>query len=125
MVCVKVVMKTCIWYHTADHQPEQSGYYLAYRGWGLGGKADGDSDHGYVYYDRRKNEWRDYDTGGHYAIVYYWTDARPDEWVENDVPVVNRKRAKTNPALEIAWKNVERAIEQYELIKALAGEHEV
>jgi hypothetical protein len=118
-------MKTCIWYHTADQQPEQSGYYLAYRGWGLGGKADGDRDHGYAYYDKRKNEWRDYDISGHYAIVYYWTDARPDEWVENDVPVVNRKRAKTNPALENAWKNVERAIEQYKLIKALAGEHEV
>jgi hypothetical protein len=116
-------MKTSIWYHTADQQPKESGYYLAYRGWGIAGKADSDHDHGYVYYDKEINQWRDYDSGGHYAIVYYWTDARPDEWADNDPPVRKRTKPKDNPALDIAWQNVERAVAQYELIRSLVGDH--
>jgi len=116
-------MKPCIWYHTAEHQPDESGYYLAYRGWGIGGKADCDSDWGYVYYDKKINEWRDYESMGHYAFVYYWTDARPDAWVDSDIPVSKRKRkAQPNPALDIAWQRVEDAVRNYELIKALSGE---
>lgn len=112
-------MKTSIWHHTADQQPEKSGYYLAFRGWGIAGKADSDHDHGYVYYDKKINEWRDYDSGGNYAIVYYWTDATPDEWVDTDPPVNQRKKHRDNPALEIAWNNVQEAIRQYEIVKAL------
>lgn len=116
-------MKTSIWYHTADRQPPKSGYYLSYRGWGMGGKADGDHDYGYVYYDKKINEWRDYESTsmGHYAIVYYWTDATPDEWVDNDPPVTRRKKITTeaNASLKSAWENVEKALEQYNLIKAL------
>ena len=52
-------MRTSIWFRTEEKQPDKSGYYLSYRGWGMGGKADGDSDHGYVYYDKKQNEWRD------------------------------------------------------------------
>jgi hypothetical protein len=116
-------MKTCIWYHTADRQPEDSGYYLAYRGWGIAGKADDDSDWGYVYYDKKINEWRDYESMGHYAFVYYWTEAKPDEWVDNDRPVSKRKRkAQPNPALDIAWQRVQDAIRNYDLIKSLSGE---
>lgn len=114
-------MKTSIWYRTEEKQPDSSGYYLSYRGWGIAGKADGDSDHGYVYYDKKKNQWRDYDSGGHYAIVYYWTDATPDEWTDNDPPSVNIRAVKTNPALQIAWTKVQEAIRNYELIKTLSG----
>lgn len=114
-------MKTSFWYHTKDTQPDQSGYYLSYRGWGLGGKADGDSDFGYLYYDKKRNEWRDYESTsmGHSAIVYYWTDAQPDVWVEEDPPVVDRKTTKDNPALDIALERVKKAIKDYELIEAL------
>ena len=37
-------MRTSIWYRTELQQPPKSGYYLSYRGWGMGGKADGDHD---------------------------------------------------------------------------------
>ena len=115
-------MKPCIWYHTAEQQPDKSGYYLAYRGWGIGGKSDYDSDWGYVYYDKKINEWRDYESTGHYAFVYYWTDAKPDEWLSNDnTPVAKRKRkVEPNPALDIAWQRIVKAVEQYELIKSLS-----
>ena len=115
-------MKLSFWYHTADRQPPKSGYYLAYRGWGLGGKADGDHDHGYVYYDKRNNEWRDYEFTGNYAIVYYWTDAVPDEWVDSDPPVSQRKKsANAMPAAEkIAYDQMIAAIENYKTIKALS-----
>jgi hypothetical protein len=119
-------MRTSIWFRTEERQPDKSGYYLAYRGWGMGGKGDGDHDHGYVYYDKKKNEWRDYQSTGHYAIVYYWTNATPDEWVEQDPPSI-RIRAKYNPAppadehlaVQDAWKDVEEAIKRYETVKAL------
>ena len=88
----------------------------------MGGKGDGDHDHGYVYYDKKLDEWRDYNSGGHYAIVYYWTDATPDEWVDNDPPVSQRKKTREdNPALQIAWEQVQEAIRKYEVVRSLIG----
>ena len=113
-------MKPCIWYHTAERQPAESGYYLSYRGWGIAGKSDYDSDYGPVFYDKKINSWRDYKSTsyGHDAIVYYWTEADPEEWVDGET-VINKKKVTPNPALEIAWQQVVKAVEQYELIKAL------
>jgi hypothetical protein len=121
-------MKTSIWYNTKDKQPDTSGYYLGYRGWGVGGKADGDHDYNYFYYHKKTNEWYTYEnqiraTFPDIAIVYYWTDANPYAWVNNDV--FNQafrqthETQKNNPALEIAWKRVEEAIRQYEIIKSM------
>lgn len=121
-------MKTSIWYHTADNQPPKSGYYLTYRGWGMGGKIDGESDYGYLYYHTNTNKWYEYSSEvrsmhPRTAIVYYWTDATPDEWVNKDPPLINRKKVlRGNSALEIAWKNVESAIRQYEIVKSLTFE---
>jgi hypothetical protein len=117
-------MKVSYWHHTADRQPPKSGYYISFRGWGLGGKADGDHDYGYVYYDKRDNEWRDYESTsyGHYAIVYYWTDATPDEWVDNDPPVSSRKRLdQLHPTEQAALADLEEAIKRYETVKALCA----
>lgn len=112
-------MKTSIWFRTEEKQPDKSGYYLSYRGWGLAGKAD--SDHGYVYYDKKINQWRDYESTGHYAIVYYWTDAKPDEWTDNDPPSTKLHKVKEqqNVALESAYKDVLNAIDKYNLIREL------
>ena len=111
-------MKTSIWYHTADQQPEASGYYVAYKGMSMG---DDSSNTGYYYYNKSSGEWRDSSLStAYYAKVYYWTDADPEQWVNNDPPVSQRKKIlQDNPALEIAWKNIEEAIRQYEIIKAL------
>ena len=116
-------MKVSFWHHTADQQPEKSGYYLAYRGWGMGGKGDGDHDHGYVYYDKKKNEWRDYQSMGSYAIVYYWTDATPDDWVDNDLPVSRRKQSQKemHPAEQEALAELKEAIKRYETVRALCA----
>ena len=113
-------MKPCIWYHTAEQQPNKSGYYLSYRGFGIAGPSDYDSATGYLYYDSKKRLWRDYesDSRGQDAIVYYWTEADPEEWVNNET-VINKKKVTPNPALDIAWQQVVKAVEQYELIKAL------
>ena len=116
-------MKPSVWYHTADQQPKTSGYYLSYRGWGIGGKSDYDNDYGYVYYDQPSNSWRAYRSGDN-AIVFYWTDAAPDKWVESDPPVIHRKKPVDHPALKDAWNNVKTAIEQYELIRILVTEQE-
>lgn len=115
-------MRTSIWYRTEEKQPDKSGYYLSYRGWGMGGKADGDSDYGYIYYDKKKNEWRDYESTsmGHYAIVYYWTDATPDEWTDQDPSSVKLQMAHPVPAVQAAWEEAMKAIANYELVKNLA-----
>ena len=118
-------MKVSVWYHTADQQPNKSGYYVAYRGWGMGGKADGGSDYGYVFYDKKANEWRDYQSPsiGHDAIVYYWTDAAPDYWVEEDGPVSKRKTAQVamHPAERDALADLEEAARRYQTVKALCA----
>ena len=118
-------MRTSIWYRTEEKQPDESGYYLSYRGWGMGGKGDGDHDHGYLYYDKKKNEWREYKSMGYDAIVYYWSDADPVGWTDEDPPSVRIKRgmAQEHIAVQEAWKNVEEAIKQYKVIKALCDKN--
>jgi hypothetical protein len=114
-------MKTSIWYHTADRQPDKSGYYLAYKSYSMG---DNETDTGYYYYNKLSNEWRDSKLSqAHYANVYYWSDADPEQWANDDVPVTKRKTKRPpNPALEIAWNNVQEALRQYEIVKALTNE---
>ena len=113
-------MRTSIWYRTEEKQPDKSGHYLSYRGWGMGGKADSDHDHGYVYYDKKKNEWRDYKSeDSSYAIVYYWTDATPDDWTNEDPPSISIKPHKEHPALQDAWQRALHAIDQYNMLKKL------
>jgi len=115
-------MRTSIWYRTEEKNPDKSGYYLSYRGWGMAGKGDGDSDWGYVYYDKKIDEWRDHQSVSYsYAIVYYWTDATPDDWVEEDPPSVKIKRRNgyTHVAVQDAWREVEEAIKRYETVRIL------
>lgn len=112
-------MKISIWHHTADKQPDKSGHYLCYRGWGIGGKSDSDSDHGYLYYNKGSKCWQDYRNGTTASFVYYWTDADPQGWVDNDPPVVRRKKEIENVALNDAWKSVQDALEKYEMIRTL------
>ena len=119
-------MRTSIWYRVEEKSPDKSGYYLSYRGWGMGGKADGDSDHGYVYYDKKRDEWRDYQSisMGHGAIVYYWTDAQPDTWTDQDPPSIKIRpgydpQNSSNVTVQAAWKDVEEAIKKYETVKIL------
>ena len=114
-------MKTSIWHHTADKNPDKSGYYLSYRGFGMGGMSDYDHANGYMYYNKKEDEWYEYSSSNDSTpFVYYWTDADPKHWVDTDPPLVNRKKIlKDNPALEIAWNNIQEAIRQFEIIKAL------
>ena len=123
-------MRTSIWYHTADRQPDKDGLYLTYRGWGMGGKADGDHDHGYLYYRVKDGKWYEYEGAwrGSFpeivSFVYYWTDADPVGWVDNDPPVSKRKKHREdNPALQIAWERVQESIRQYEIVRSLIGDN--
>ena len=114
-------MRTSIWYRTEEKNPDKSGYYLSYRGWGMGGKGDGDNDHGYLYYDKKNDEWRQYKSMGYDAIVYYWTDATPDDWTDEDPPSHKIKPGmkQEHVAVQAAWNDVEEAIKRYKTVKAL------
>jgi hypothetical protein len=121
-------MRVSIWHRTEEKQPDKSDYYLTYRGWGMGGKADGDSDNGYLWYDAKRKEWRDYSSTsmGHSSIVYYWTDADPAGWVDSDPPSVKIRKdydpansSSGHPAVLDAWRDVEEAIKRFETVKAL------
>lgn len=122
-------MKHSIWYRTEERQPDKSDYYLSYRGWGMGGKADGDSDWGYMYYDKKCNSWRDYKGDQPYgsAIVYYWTDARPDEWTDADPPSIKIKPRNEHEhvAVQDAWREVEEALKRYETVRALCDKSNI
>jgi hypothetical protein len=113
-------MRPCIWYHTRERQPSRSGYYLSYRGFGIAGPSDYDSATGYLYYDANTKVWRDYesDSHGHDAIVYYWTEADPEEWVDGET-VIGKRTVVPNAALDAAWADILLAIERYEIVKAL------
>lgn len=120
-------MKLSIWYHNSDKQPDKDGLYLTYRGWGMGGKADGDCDHGYLYYRTKDKTWYEYEGAWRssfpesVSFVYYWTDADPVGWVEKDPPIVNRKQVKPemHVAEQEAWKNVQDALDKYNMIRTL------
>ena len=121
-------MRTSIWYHTADQQPNKDGLYLTYRGWGMGGKADGDHDHGYLYYRVKDGKWYEYEGAWRssfpevVSFVYYWTDADPVGWLDSDPPISQRKKHREdNPALQIAWERVQESIRQYEIVRSLIG----
>lgn len=117
-------MRTSIWYRTEERQPAKSGRYLCHRGFGMGGMSDSDHELGYLYYNAKKRWWQRYsmdsmsDSG---ITVYYWTDVDTDAWIESDGPSYTiRERLKDpHPALAEAWKDVEAAIERYQVIKEL------
>jgi hypothetical protein len=115
-------MKTSVWYHTADRQPDKSGYYMAFRTVTL---ADDTCGVDYFYWNKDgglkgKGEWRtDSTCHSHWANVYYWTESDPEQWVDEDGPVRNRKAPRSSPALEAAWQDMQRAIERYEMVRAL------
>jgi hypothetical protein len=79
----------------------------------------------YFYWNKSAGEWRtDITCHSHWANVYYWTEADPEKWVDSDPPVRDRKTAvkkhiESDSALADAWAQVEKAIEQYEIVKAL------
>jgi hypothetical protein len=115
-------MRTSIWYRAEEQSPTKSGYYLSYRGFGMAGPGDYDHANGYMYYDRASDSWYEYKDMDDGAIVYYWTDATPDDWVDADPPsVVLRKRSKNaeHPAVVDAWTAVEEAIKRYETVRIL------
>ena len=119
-------MRTSIWYRTEEQSPDLSGYYLSYRGFGMGGMSDSDHANGYMYYDRKTDAWYTYQNMQDSAIVYYWTDADPEHWVDADPPSIKIRpgyRAQGThseiPAVQDAWAAVEEAIKRYETVKAL------
>jgi len=115
-------MRVSFWHRTEEQTPGKSGYYLSYRGFGMGGMADGDHAHGYMYYDKKTNDWYEYNDKRDPAIVYYWTDATPDEWTDRDPPsIVLRRGSKPQEhvAVQEAWAEVEEAIKRFETVKAL------
>lgn len=119
-------MKVSFWFRTEQQQPANSGYYLCYQGWGIGGKRDGDSDIEYLYYFKKTNQWYGYEGDVRSMhpdtrIVYYWTDADPASWIDNDLPRTKLKQISNehHAALEDAFKKVNEAIDQYNMIKEL------
>ena len=115
-------MKTSVWYHTADRQPDKTGYYMGFRTITL---ADDSCGVNYFYWNKAEGDWRtDSTCHSQWANVYYWTQADPERWVDEDGPVRYRKQPKDDPALAAAFANVQKAIEQYEILKALVGTEE-
>ncbi len=108
-------MKAGIWYEADQKIPPQTGYYLAFKGFSMG---DDESDTGFYYWNAKRAEWTDSGTSmGRHANVIYWTETDPEAWYQNyDL----RRRVDISEAEKDAWAVVERALEQYEIVRALA-----
>ena len=114
-------MKPSIWYDVDEKLPPEKGYYLAFKGMSMG---DDETRTDYYYWDPKYAEWRDYESrsAGHWANVIYWTDADPSDWYENYSmqPRKSKTKSKVSVAEQDAWEAVQRAIEQYEIVRKLA-----
>ena len=108
-------MKAGIWYEADEKIPPKTGYYLAFKGYSMG---DDEPKTGYYYWNARHAEWLDSSTSmGRHANVVYWTETDPEGWYEK---YSMRPRAKITAAEKDAWAEVEKAVERYEIVKALA-----
>lgn len=109
-------MKACVWYDVVEKAPPRSGYYLAFRGMSMG---DNTTAVEYFYYNTRTKEWRDGDySTAHWVNVCYWTEADPADWYDKYRIVQRRNEMST--AEQDAWIAVQKAIEQYEIIRQLS-----
>ncbi len=108
-------MKACVWYDVDEKIPPESGYYLAFKGYTIG---DDETDTGYYFWNAKLASWQDSSVShARYARVIYWTDADPIGWYDD---YNMRRRDEVSVAEKDAWAVVQRAIEQYEMVKALA-----
>ena len=108
-------MKACVWYDVNEKAPPRSDYYLAFRGMSMG---DNTTAVDYFYYNAKTHEWRDGDySTAHWVNVCYWTEADPAAWY--DKYRIRQRIDKISPAEQDAWEEVQRAIERYEMVKAL------
>lgn len=114
-------MKTSIWYRTADKLPNKSGFYVAYKSYWSSTPI---TSTGYYYYNEEIKDWRvSSHNASPSATIYYWSDADPLAWIDADSSVTNQlAKSDETLAVQAAWKNVQHAIEQYEIVKALTYE---
>jgi hypothetical protein len=108
-------MKACVWYQVDEKIPPVSGYYLAFKGFSIG---DNETDTGYYYWDAKYAEWKDGSLShSRSARIIWWTDADPARWYDEEYNM--RRRDEISVAEKDAWTAVERAIEKYNMIRAL------
>jgi hypothetical protein len=108
-------MRAGVWYEVDQKIPPKTGYYLAFKGFSMG---DDETECSYYYWNAKHAMWTDGNSPmSRSANVVYWTDADPDAWYQNyDL----RRRNDITEAEKDAWAVVERALEQYEIVRALA-----
>ena len=113
-------MRTSLWFRTEECNPPKSGTYLCYRGFGIGGMCDEDHHLDYRWYDAKRNSWHEYQRDRTSIIVYYWTDAMVDDWIDADPPSKDIKgMLATNPTIMDAWDDVVKAVERFNIVKGL------
>lgn len=107
-------MKTCVWYTMDEKVPPKTGYYLGFKGTSM---VDDETGCDYYYWNAKHAEWRDSQISNAYTVnVVYWTEADPSGWYEN---YSFWQKSRMTAAEQDAWRAVEQAIEQYEIVKAL------
>jgi len=108
-------MKAGIWYEVDQKIPPKTGYYLAFKGYSM---ADNETDCSYYFWNAKTAQWQDSSISmARYANVIYWTDADPAAWYEK---YSMRPGSEISESEKDAWAVVERALEQYEIVRALA-----
>lgn len=117
-------MRVSVWYRDEEKRPARSGWYLAHRGFGMGGMGDGDRELGQLFYNAEKKRWQDRPwNGDQYVVstVYYWADMNTNEWIEEDGPSIHIKDKLKDPPLAVAsaWAAVEAALSKYRMLVEL------
>jgi len=112
------MIKPSIWYSTDQKQPDETGWYVAFKGYSLGDNEVGVS---YFYWNKKNQHWRasSMQTSNEINVIYWCKGADPAEWYQQATPYRRKTKREVSVTEQEAWAAVEHAIEQYEIIKAL------
>ena len=103
-------MITTIWKHVNDSIPKQTGYYLAYKMSTLGDDSEG---FGLYYWSEYHKVWRESIATHSYTIQVSIWSILPEHDPDNYQPI------RPTVAEIDAWKNVQDAVDKYNMIKEL------
>jgi hypothetical protein len=113
-------MKVSMWYAVEERLPDESGYYLAFRGMSFG---DDSTETSYYYFNKHTGNWQKYETNSSHIsteAIRFWTDADPWTWYDKSMedgaaPRV-RKKIAISPTEQVAFEDLQEAIKRFQVI---------
>lgn len=108
-------MRISKWYDVNERLPEKSGYYLCFAGPSMFYHSTVVK---YLFYNQTFGYWQDNESLESNLGAIFWTDSDPHDWLSTRLH--SNKVPADAPAVVAALERVQKAIEEYELIRYLS-----